>query len=101
MIHIPKKQWKGALGELWRVLKPNGVLAIAVHEGEFEGMIDNSTFDGNADDEKVYFSSFRRGEVGTFLEESRFEILHTAFRKRLYEFEYNSDRCYVIAQKLS
>ena len=90
-IHIPRRDSERLLQGVRRVLRPGGRLAIAVHKGEFEGVLEGYS---------VFFRSFRNGELDELLTETGFEVLHRAERKPLYESEYPSDRLYYLARKL-
>jgi ubiquinone/menaquinone biosynthesis C-methylase UbiE len=60
-----------ALSELHRVLKPDGILFIAVKEGKGEGNVLEREFHGYP----RFISCFSEQEVRSYLEESEFQLM--------------------------
>lgn len=69
LLHIPKANLLPALGNISRVLRPNGILYLGVKEGEFEGLLECPDYEG-----KRFFSLYSDEEMREALSE-RFEIL--------------------------
>lgn len=90
IIHIPSRHLDALFNEFSRVLRSDGMLSIAVHKGEFEGLVEN---------ENVYFTAFSAEKIVRHLEENSFRVIFLTERAPIYEFEYQSDRLYIIAQK--
>lgn len=90
IIHIPSALVSQLLFEFSRVLKKDGKLSIAVHKGEFEGVVES---------ERVYFTNFSQAFLVSKLELSGFKVLSVEERPQLYDFEYPSERIYILAEK--
>lgn len=95
LIHIPRVQMGTALRELWRVLKPEGLLLAAFHLGEedlhLEEMWGRSV--------SIDFFFFETREVEAYLQKAGFVIEETVERAPYEGVEYPSRRAYLFARK--
>ncbi len=96
LIHIDRSRVPQALRELLRVLGPGGYLLAAFHVGE--GEIHREEFLGRS--VSFHASFFGIEEMTTSLEQAGFRIEKTLDRGP-YEFEYPSQRAYILARKPS
>ena len=71
LLHIPKSQMTIALSEIHRVLKPNGVFALGMIEGDEELYRSSSGVTLER-----WFSFYQKEELETLLIESGFEIVY-------------------------
>jgi len=94
LIHIDRPQVPQALRELLRVLAPGGRLLAAFHVGE--GEIHRDEFLGRS--VSFHASFFEIGEMKASLEEAGF-LIDEILDRRPYEFEYPSQRAYLLARK--
>lgn len=95
IIHTPKAYQKNHFKEFNRTLRTGGKIIIVVKQGESEGYIHELL--GFETD--VYFTHFTEADIGRYLSDHGFKILHIETRKP-YEFEINSFRIYAIGEKL-
>lgn len=94
LLHIPKRKISRIMGSVYRWLKPNGVFAITVVEGEGEGLCQN--FMGK--DIPVYLSYYREGELNTMLAHAGFKVIIT--RNRCIKTEsFEETEFFLLAQK--
>lgn len=92
IIHIPDHELDLLFTGFRRVLKPGGKISLAVHAGDFDGIFDPQ-------EHPVYYREFREDTLIQRLEKNGFSILYRDFREPIYDFEYQSQRIYIIAQK--
>ena len=69
LLHIPKSQTVDVLHQFQILLKPNGVLALGLHHGDFEGRES-----GTYTDTERYFSRFKEPELKSLLASSEFTV---------------------------
>jgi SAM-dependent methyltransferase len=95
LIHAPREQLGAALQELWRVLRPGGLLLLSVHIGEQDLHVEELW------DEPVSleFCFFQPAELERALRESGFAVERSVERDPYPEVEYQSRRCYILARK--
>jgi SAM-dependent methyltransferase len=95
IIHIPREQVVGALREMKRVLKPNGVLLLTFHIGtEITHLDEWYEKPVNLD-----FAFYQPVEMESWLKEAGFELEETLIREPNVEVEYPSRRAYLFARK--
>ncbi len=73
LLHLPKKDLPGAVDGIARVLGKNGILGVAVKEGEGEGFETHARYPGV----KRYFSYFTDAEFRGFFD-SRFQFIYAS-----------------------
>ena len=95
LIHIPRDQMVSVLGELWRVLQPQGLILLSFHIGHEDLHLDDLwDIPVNMD---FYF--FTLDEMGQYLQTARFVIEFARNRPPYEEVEYPSQRAYILARK--
>ena len=95
IIHIPRGDMMQALGELRRVLRPNGLLLLAFHIGDDTVHLDEWW----GQSVSVDFFFFRPAEVADCLRAAGFEIEEIIEREPYPEVEHQSRRAYVFARR--
>lgn len=95
IIHTPKEYQEIHFREFNRTLKTGGKIIIVVKQGKTDGYFHELL--GFETD--IYFAHFTEADIGRYLSENGFKILHIETRKP-YEFEINSFRIYAIGEKL-
>jgi SAM-dependent methyltransferase len=95
IIHVPRDDMVGALGELWRVLRPGGLLLLAFHIGDDTIHLDEWW------NQKVSvdFYFFRSDEIAGYLRAAGFEIEEIIEREPYPEVEHQSRRSYFFARR--
>jgi ubiquinone/menaquinone biosynthesis C-methylase UbiE len=73
VIHIPKSDISKTLSEFYRVLKPAGILYLAVKEGEGENIIESR----NLENSPKYVVFYKKEELEEFLKEANFKIIES------------------------
>lgn len=97
IIHIPREQIVDALQELWRVLKPDGVLLVTFHIGtELKHLDEWWDKPVNLD-----FAFFLPAEMENWLQEAGYELMETLVREPNPEVEVATQRAYLFAKKPS
>ena len=96
LYHLSKKDVPLALKEFNRVLKPNGIIMLALQEGKDEKVIveplDKS--------KKIFVDHFETEEINNLLKKNGFQVLKNYSRSSLSKEEFSSDKIFVIARKL-
>jgi SAM-dependent methyltransferase len=93
--HLPRSELGSALAEIHRILKPDGLLAIATHLGESE--VYTNSFLGH-EIETVGGTLYGEGELVGLLESESFEIEDIRRRDPL-PHEHESKRIYLISRR--
>lgn len=93
IIHIPDQQLDKLFEDFNRLLKINGTLAVTVHAGDFYGYYDT-------EDAPVFFRTYTQDQLKRYLDGYGFEILEMNQRQPIYDFEFQSERIYIIAKKI-
>jgi len=96
MIHFQKSEVAGVLRELYRVLKKNGALLLALQKGAGQKLY-RFPFDQS---KRVLVNLYQPGEMQHLLEHIGFQVLKTMCRKPLV-MEFKNDKLIVIARRLS
>ncbi len=92
IIHITNEQLPVLFDHLNRVLQPGGKLALSVHAGDFYGYYQENEI-------PVFYRTFSQEELLYLLSQSGFQLLEMDQRPPLYDFEFPSERIYVLAEK--
>jgi ubiquinone/menaquinone biosynthesis C-methylase UbiE len=95
LIHVPREKMLRALGELYRVLRPGGVLLVSFHIGQETVHLDEWWGRRVC----VDFFFFQPDEVADYLRASGFEIEETIAREPYPDVEHPSRRGYIIARR--
>ncbi len=95
LIHIPEKEVVPTLREFNRVLKPDGIIYIAVDEGEEENFYDEPLKKG----EKIFLKFFKEEEIKKDLEESGFSLIKITRKIVKKEEALGSNKLFVLALK--
>lgn len=93
IIHIPDEKLDKLFFDLNNFLKMNGAIAIAVHAGDFYGYYDENEI-------PVFFRTYTQNDLQQYLGKYGFEILEINQRQPIYDFEFQSERIYLIAKKI-
>lgn len=94
IIHLRRHEAPPALREFHRVLQPDAPLLLAFHGGDGEVHTDN-WFDQEV---SIDATQYTAEEMTGYLQEAGFQI-EQAVEREPYDFEYQSRRVYVLAQK--
>ena len=95
IIHIARTEVVGALRELRRVLRPGGLLLLALHIGDDVLHLDEWL--GQA--VSVAFFFFRAAEMAGYLKSAGFEVEEITERNPYPDVEHQSRRAYIFARK--
>jgi ubiquinone/menaquinone biosynthesis C-methylase UbiE len=95
IIHIPRGDMVQVLRELWRVLRPGGLLLLAFHIGE--DSIHLEEWWGQKVCMDFFF--FRSDEVAASLREAGFDIEEIIEREPYPDVEHQSRRAYIFARR--
>ncbi len=92
IIHIPDDKLDGLFAGFNRILEMNGKIAIAVHAGDLYGYYDeNGT--------RIFFRTYTQNELKCHLGKAGFEMIEINQRQPVYDFEFQSERIYLIAER--
>ena len=93
IIHIPNENLDKLFAHFNRILKNKGKIAITVHAGDFYGY-----FNGN--EIPVFYRTYTKSELRELLDQHGFKIIEIEQRQPIYDFEFQSERIYLIAEKI-
>jgi len=96
IIHLPKKDVPGMLKKFHGLLKPGGVLYVAVQEGQSREIMATEPF---KPDEKMFLNIFSRPEITSLIEHAGFSIIKTHERMPINRDEFAFRKLYIIARK--
>lgn len=94
IIHIPDEKLDGLFNNFNKVLKTGGVINITVHAGDFYGYYD-------VEGMPVFFRTFTQNDLEGLLKNHGFKIIEVKQRDPIYDFEFQSERIYLIAEKIT
>ena len=92
IIHIPNDKLDGLFADMNKILRTKGKLAISVHAGDFYGYFDENEI-------PVFYRTYTKKELQDILVKHGFKILKIQQREPIYDFEFQSIRIYLIAEK--
>lgn len=93
IIHIPNEKLDGLFAEMNKILRKKGKLAITVHTGDFYGYFEENGI-------PVFYRTYTKKELIDILTNHGFQVLDIQQREPIYDFEFQSDRIYLIAEKI-
>jgi SAM-dependent methyltransferase len=93
IIHIPNEKLDKLFYDFNKILRINGKIAITVHAGDFYGYF-------NENEIPVFYRTYTKSELQDILTKHGFQILEINQRKPIYDFEFQSERIYLIAEKI-
>jgi len=96
LIHLTREQLPTAMRELWRVLKPGGVILATFHIGQETRHFDEF-FGAQVNLDFIFFETH---EIRAFLEGAGFRIEEAIERDPYPEYEVATRRGYVFARKV-
>lgn len=91
-IHIPDEKTNRIFSQSNRVLKTNGIMAIAVYANDFYGYY-------NKNDIPVFYRTYSQAGLIKLLSQHGFEIIDIEERQAIYDFEFQCERIYLTAKK--
>jgi SAM-dependent methyltransferase len=95
LIHVPREDLVRTLRELWRVLRPGGLLLLAFHIGEETIHLDE--WWGHK--VSVNFHFFRPEEIAAHLRAAGFDLEEIIERDPYPDVEHQSRRAYIFARR--
>lgn len=93
IIHIPNDKLDGLFADMNKVLRNKGKLAISVHAGDFYGYYEENEI-------PVFYRTYTEKELIDVLSNHGFKILEIQQREPIYDFEFQSQRIYLLAEKI-
>ena len=93
IIHIPDDKLDKLFADFNKFLKINGKIAITVHAGDFYGYYDENEI-------PVFYRTYTQDDLKYYLDKYGFEIIEIHQRQPIYNFEFKSERIYLIAKKI-
>jgi ubiquinone/menaquinone biosynthesis C-methylase UbiE len=94
IIHLTRADAPTAVAELARVLKPGGELLISFHAGTGDVYV----ADMLGEPVPMYATYYSRAEMSEFMRDVGLEVLE-AISRPAYDFEFQSERGYVLARR--
>ncbi|HCJ67693.1 MAG TPA: hypothetical protein DHV62_10375 [Elusimicrobia bacterium] len=94
LIHLPKSEVRTIITDLCRILKPGGVILLALQKGKGEKII---SFPFQKE-KKCLLTLFTIDEMKNLLSESGFKVVYSTTRKPV-PMEYRFDKLVIIAEK--
>lgn len=94
IIHTPKCYMHEIFNEFIRILKPGGIVLIAVKAGRTEGYVTDLL----GIETELYFAFFTEEELSQYLERAGFQVEYLE-KRRPYDFEIDIERIYAIGRK--
>jgi len=92
IIHIPDEKIEALFFDLNRILKFNGKLAIAVHAGDFSGFFEENGI-------SVFYQTYTHDKLKYLIDKFGFRMLEIQERQPIYDFEFQTVRIYLMAEK--
>lgn len=93
IIHIPDEKLDVLFFDCNRLLNDGGLFAVTVHAGDFYGYFKENGI-------PVFYRTYSQEDLEGYLEKYGFEIVEINQRKPIYDFEFQSERIYLIARKM-
>ena len=93
IIHIPNENLDKLFLSFNRILKCKGKVAIAVHAGDFYGYY-------NENEIPVFYRTYTQSDLRVILNKHGFKLIEIEQRQAIYDFEFQSERIYLIAEKI-
>jgi SAM-dependent methyltransferase len=93
IIHIPNENLNKLFSDFNRILIKSGKIAIAVHAGDFYGYF-------NENEMPVFYRTYSKNKLRELLDQHGFRIIEIEQRQPIYDFEFQSERIYLIAEKI-
>jgi len=93
IIHIPNEKLDGLFSDFNKVLKLNGKISIAVHTGDFYGY-------NEVNETSVFYRTYTQDDLKVLLDKHGFKTIKIEQRQPIYDFEFQSERIYLIAEKI-
>jgi SAM-dependent methyltransferase len=97
LIHLPREEMPVALRELWRVLRPGGLLLVSFHVGDEVRHFDELW----GVPVQLDFVFFTTGEMRGWLRDAGFEVESREERDPYPDVEAQTRRCYIVARASS
>jgi 2-polyprenyl-3-methyl-5-hydroxy-6-metoxy-1,4-benzoquinol methylase len=94
IIHTPKCYMHDIFSEFYRILKPDGIVLIAVKAGTTEGYVTDLL----GIETELYFAFFTKEEIAQYLDQAGFTLEYIE-KRRPYDFEIDMERIYAIGRK--
>lgn len=95
LIHIPTDEVVQTLQESFRVLKPGGMIFIAVHKGEPDKMVDEPLKKG----EKIFLNQFSKERLSKFVIRAGFKVDYVEIAGTTAESDLGDEIIYMIGSK--
>lgn len=93
IIHIPDEKLNGLFADFNKMIRINGKIAITVHAGDFYGYFDEN-------ETPVFYRTYTQNDLKGYLDKYGFKIIEINQRQPMYDFEFQSERIYLIAEKI-
>jgi len=93
IIHIPDEKIEELFFDLNRILKLNGKIAIAVHTGNFSGFFEENGM-------SIFYQTYTQDKLKYLIDKFGFRMLEIQERQPIYDFEFQTVRIYLMAEKI-